>query len=60
LDAGAPDRTLIPPLCELRRSCAPQNSRAPVDVAALTGMRTMLDYFLAPVFDVMEKSMRER
>ena len=32
----------------------------PVDVAIATGTRTMLDYFLAPVLDVMEKGMRER
>ena len=32
----------------------------PVDVAIATGTRTMLDYFLAPVLDVIEKGMRER
>ncbi len=32
----------------------------PVDVAIATGTRTMLEYFLAPVLDVMEKGMRER
>lgn len=32
----------------------------PVDVAIATGTRTTLDYFLAPVLDVMEKGMRER
>jgi len=38
----------------------PPNSRTPVDVAIATGTRTTLDYFLAPVLDVMEKGMRER
>jgi hypothetical protein len=32
----------------------------PVDIAIATGTRTTLDYFLAPVLDVMEKGMRER
>jgi HlyD family type I secretion membrane fusion protein len=32
----------------------------PVDVAIATGTRTTLDYFLAPILDVMEKGMRER
>jgi len=32
----------------------------PVDVAIATGTRTMMEYFLAPVLDVIEKGMRER
>jgi HlyD family type I secretion membrane fusion protein len=32
----------------------------PVDVAIATGTRTIMDYFLAPVLDVIEKGMRER
>ena len=32
----------------------------PVDVAVATGTRTMMDYFLAPVMDVIDKGMRER
>jgi HlyD family type I secretion membrane fusion protein len=32
----------------------------PADVAIATGTRTMMDYFLAPVLDVIQKGMRER
>ena len=32
----------------------------PADVAIATGTRTMMDYFLAPVMDVIQKGMRER
>jgi HlyD family type I secretion membrane fusion protein len=32
----------------------------PADVAIATGTRTLMDYFLAPVLDVMQKGMRER
>jgi HlyD family type I secretion membrane fusion protein len=32
----------------------------PVDVAVATGTRTMMDYFLAPIMDVIDKGMRER
>jgi len=32
----------------------------PVDVAIATGTRTMMEYFLSPVLDVIEKGMRER
>lgn len=32
----------------------------PVDVAIATGTRTLMDYFLAPIYDVMSKGMRER
>ena len=32
----------------------------PADVAIATGKRTLMDYFLAPVLDVIEKGMRER
>ncbi|HEX3484426.1 MAG TPA: HlyD family type I secretion periplasmic adaptor subunit [Micropepsaceae bacterium] len=32
----------------------------PADVAIATGTRTMMDYFLAPVLDVIEKGMREK
>jgi len=32
----------------------------PADVAIATGTRTLMDYFLAPVLDVIEKGMRER
>jgi multidrug efflux pump subunit AcrA (membrane-fusion protein) len=32
----------------------------PVDVAVATGTRTLMDYFLAPVMDVIDKGMRER
>jgi len=32
----------------------------PVDVAIATGTRTLMEYFLAPVLDVIEKGMRER
>ena len=32
----------------------------PVDVAIATGTRTPLDYFVAPVLDIMQKGMRER
>ena len=32
----------------------------PVDVAIATGTRTLMEYFMAPVMDVIEKGMRER
>jgi HlyD family type I secretion membrane fusion protein len=32
----------------------------PVDVAIATGTRTPLDYFMAPVLDILQKGMRER
>jgi len=32
----------------------------PVDVAIATGTRTMMEYFLSPVLDVIQKGMRER
>jgi len=32
----------------------------PVDVAIATGTRTLMEYFLAPVLDVIEKGMREQ
>jgi len=32
----------------------------PVDVAIATGTRTLMEYFMAPILDVIEKGMRER
>jgi len=32
----------------------------PVDVAIATGTRTLVDYFMAPIYDVVRKGMRER
>jgi HlyD family type I secretion membrane fusion protein len=32
----------------------------PADIAIATGTRTLMDYFLAPILDVIEKGMRER